>query len=138
MATDLNSVLDNVRKLQKNLEEKLNRSMLVRDLKKYAVAQQKVLKKKINNNADLKRVMGYLEKRRVELDKVTKNLPRELQDLKKYVLAQRKELEKAGRQLLNEISKGNFSNVKKTARTAPKRYSGAMKKVGKKRLKKGL
>ena len=127
MPTDLNPLLNRVKKLQKTMEQKLETSPLVRDLKKYAVAQQKMVKKRLNGNSDLKRALDYIEKRRRELDRVTKSLPKDMQTMKKFVAAQRKEFEKVGKQLLNEIGAGDLKAVQKTARS----YTGTMKRAGK-------
>lgn len=132
MATDVNVLLNKVKKLQKSLEQKLDQSALVRDLKKYAATQQKVLKKRIDSSSDLKRAIGYIEKRRKELDKVTKNLPKEVATIKKFVAAQRKEFEKVGKQLIKELAAGDLKAVKNTA----KKYTGTMKRVGKVKIAK--
>ena len=57
MAADVKMLLNRVKKLQKSLEQKLEESALVRDLKKYAFSQQKVLKRRFESNADLKRAI---------------------------------------------------------------------------------
>jgi hypothetical protein len=125
MPTDLNPLLNRVKKLQKTMEQKLETSPLVQDLKKYAVAQQRMVKKRLNSNSDLKRALGYIEKQRRELDRVTKNLPKDMQTVKKFVSAQRREFEKVGKQLLKEIAAGDLKAVQKTARS----YTGTMKAV---------
>lgn len=118
MANDLNNLISKVRKLQTMLEAKLDESLLVRDLKKYAATQQKVLKKKINSNADIKRVVSYVEKRRKDLDKVAKNLPKEVATMGKFVAAQKKEFEKLGKKLLQELSSKNMAASKGSVRKA--------------------
>lgn len=127
MATDMNMFMNRVKKLQKNLETKLEQSALVRDLKKYAMAKQKVIKRQIDSNADVKRALSYIEKRRKELDKVTRNLPKDVATVKKFVAAQRKEFEKASKQLIKELRAGDLEAAKKTA----KRYGGTVKSASK-------
>lgn len=118
MASDLNNLLNRVRDLQTMLEAKLEESVLMRDLKKYAASQQKVLKKKINSSADIKKVVTYVEKQRKHLDKVAKNLPKEVATVGKFVKAQRKEFEKLGKKLIQELSTGDLKAASATARRA--------------------
>lgn len=126
MAADFNSLVLKVRRLQGMVEDKLEQSSLVRDLKKYAQAQQKVLKKRINSNSDLKRMLGYIEKRRRDLDKVAKNLPKEVATMKKYVAAQRSELEKMGKRLIKDLAAANGAS---TGKSKAKRKKPAAKRA---------
>lgn len=130
---DQKMVTKKVKKLQKQILNKVNKSPIFKEVQSFAKAKSKVLKKRAKTNADLQRLLAFVDARSKEIDQIAKTLPKELKALEKYAKAQRSELEKIGDSIMNRI----VANTKKKKGTKKKTTKkAAAKRTGKKATKK--
>ena len=100
---------------------------LLKQLRSYAEVQSKELQKQLGSSQDVKRVLNAVEKRRKDVEKLARNLPKEVKVVRSYLQTQVKELEK----LANNIVKNGSAK----ARPAPVKAKTSKKRATKKRAR---
>lgn len=143
---DVKTVVSKLGKLEKTLKQKIESGTLANEVKRFANSKTKELKQRVKTNKDLKKVVAVVVERRKQVEKIAKDLPREVKTLRTYVESQRKELEKIGNQLLTKVKeaqkngkldiKVNLKGLKAAARKAPARKTTTKKAAARKTTKK--
>jgi len=100
---EMKNLVTKVKQLQRNFERKLDSNLSWAEAKRFATNRGKGLARQVNNNKDVKNVMAYVEQRRKQLERVSKQLPKEVRQMKTFVNQQKKELEKIGGQLVRGL-----------------------------------
>lgn len=125
-------VVSKLNKLEKTLRSKVESGALFNEVKQFADSKSKILRQKVKTNRDLKKVIGIVEQRRRQIEKVARVLPKEVKIVRSYIQTQKKELERLGDRLfktMNEKSAGSAGAAKKSTRKK------ATRKTTKKRKK---
>lgn len=117
--SEVKKVVKQVKTAQAKLQAALKDKTWVEDARKYAERQGKEVRKLLE--ADVTKVVAFVERERKELEKIQKQIPGEVKKLRKFVNGQRKELER----LLTSLRKGK-------ARASSSGKSSGTKKARKK------
>lgn len=147
MKLDVKEVMKKLGKLENNLKNKLESGALYEEMKRFADGQAKKLRQRVKTSKDAKKLISFVEARRKRVEKIAKDLPREVKTVRAYLQAQRKELEKLGNDLIKKAREGKInpeslrSAIRKatTKKAAPQRTTtkkAAAKKTTKKAAKK--
>jgi hypothetical protein len=107
MTIEVRTVAAKLNKLQKTLKAKVESTALYNEVKK-----------KVRTSNDLKKVVAIVEQRKKQVEKIAKELPREIKIVKSYLESQRKELEKMGNGLLAKVKAAKATKSGKSARPA--------------------
>ena len=123
MNGEVKRVLERAKKAQSKLQTILKNQSWIEEARKYAEKQRKEVRKLLAT--DIGRVKIFLEKERKELEKLQREIPGEVKKLRGFVTGQRKELGKLLKNLRRATQTGNFKNLTKTKKAAPKKRKKA-------------
>lgn len=131
MNLEVKNVAAKLHKLQKNLKMKVESTALYNEVKK-----------KVKTSSDVKKVVAIVEQRKKQIERIAKNLPKEVNTVKNFLESQRKELEKLGTGLLAKAQKAQGKAVhakvakpKTTAKKASTKATAARKTTKKAAVK---
>lgn len=112
MNLDVKTVVAKLGKLEATLKRKIESGALFNEVKRFANGQAKVLRQKVQSSKDVKKIVGLIEERRKQIEKVARELPRDVKEVRSYIQTQRKELERIGNQLLKQAKEGKIDPKK--------------------------
>ncbi len=115
-----------IKKVVSKVKDAIQNQGWIDDARHYAERQGKEVKKLFS--ADLDRVKDFLEREKVELSRLQKQLPGEVRKIKKFVISQRKELEK----LVARVRKASASGPASVRSSRTASASKAKKKTSSK------
>lgn len=114
------NVVSKLNKLEKTLRNKVESGALFNEVKQFADSKSKILRQRVKTNKDLKKVIGIVEQRRRQIEKVARVLPKEVQVVRSYIKTQKKELEKLGERLVKVMNERKSAGVAKKTTTRKK------------------
>lgn len=131
MKLDVKVVVKKLGKLESNLKNKIESGALYSEVKRFADGQAQRLRQRMKQSKDAKKLLSFVEQRRKQVEKIARDLPREVKTVRTYLQAQRKELEKLGNDLVKQAKEGKINadtvraaiRAATTKKAAPKRTS---------------
>lgn len=88
---------------------------LLKQIRHYAEVQGKELQKQLRGSKDVKRVLNAVQKRRKDVEKLARHLPKEVKVVRSYLETQVKELEKLANNLVKNAAKAKSAGAAKTS-----------------------